>query len=98
MSITQQHEAQLLRCQLDSCRAAADIQIEARRKERDAALDRAAAAEQNFRHLIWLAIAGWCLFTILAVACALHYGLHHSSSSRALGEVAASPSFSEVTK
>lgn len=98
MSVTQQHEAALLRCQLESCRTAADIQIEAARQERDAALGRAVVAEANFRHLIGVAAAGWILFTVLAVSCALHYGLYHSSSTGAAAASSAVPAFFEASK
>lgn len=98
MSAYQQHETELLRCQLDSCRAAADICIAAAREERDRAIERAAIAEVNFRRLIYFAALGWVLFSVLAVAMVAHTSSYHSFSSRASGEVAASPAFSEVTK
>lgn len=99
MSATQQHEAALLRCQMDSLRTAADIQIAAAHKERDAALVAAERNWKNFHRCLRVAAAGWTLFFILAVTCALHYGVYHSLSTQgAAARSRVAPSFSEVTK
>jgi hypothetical protein len=69
--------------------------IGAAKEERDRAVKRADDAKTNFHHCIYIAALGWVLFSVLAVASALHYGMYHSSSSTpGAAATTAAPSFS----
>lgn len=99
MSIAQRAEADLLRQQLTSIRAAADIEITAARTAQTKAEKSLEGAAANFRQLIYVAAAGWALFTVLAVTSALHYGMdHYSSTPGAAVEAPAAPVFLERSK
>lgn len=92
----ERNEAAILRHQLVSMRAAADIEITAAKQSLVSAERRLEIAEKNFSNALKFVIVLGGLVLVMGVTMALHYGAYHSSSSEtgAAPASSAAPAFS----